>query len=173
MNLLNNMMMKKLMFVMVMMCLALTTKAQDVYNELLSSSIKVAEDETKDIETRKIATFKYDELNYMKQMVLPEVLKDTTDLVTMNRVIKQLNEQSYAMYQFINLFFQRLASTNKKDGKEAVLALFKAASINNPMFNDTDKDLVLAYYNNDNYITQFSLDTDWVKALEDVKRREK
>lgn len=173
MNLLNNMMMKKLMFVMVMMCLALTTNAQDVYNELLSSSIKVAEDETKDIETRKIATFKYDELNYMKQMVLPEVLKDTTDLVTMNRVIKQLNEQSYAMYQFINLFFQRLASTNKKDGKEAVLALFKAASINNPMFNDTDKDLVLAYYNNDNYITQFSLDTDWVKALEDVKRREK
>lgn len=173
MNLLNNMMMKKLMFVVVMMCLALTTKAQDVYNELLSSSIKVAEDETKDIETRKIATFKYDELNYMKQMVLPEVLKDTTDLVTMNRVIKQLNEQSYAMYQFINLFFQRLASTNKKDGKEAVLALFKAASINNPMFNDTDKDLVLAYYNNDNYITQFSLDTDWVKALEDVKRREK
>ena len=167
------MMMKKLMFVMVMMCLALTTNAQDVYNELLSSSIKVAEDETKDIETRKIATFKYDELNYMKQMVLPEVLKDTTDLVTMNRVIKQLNEQSYAMYQFINLFFQRLASTNKKDGKEAVLALFKAASINNPMFNDTDKDLVLAYYNNDNYITQFSLDTDWVKALEDVKRREK
>ena len=144
-----------------------------MYNELLSSSIKVAEDETKDIETRKIATFKYDELNYMKQMVLPEVLKDTTDLVTMNRVIKQLNEQSYAMYQFINLFFQRLASTNKKDGKEAVLALFKAASINNPMFNDTDKDLVLAYYNNDNYITQFSLDTDWVKALEDVKRREK
>ncbi len=173
MNLLNNMMMKKLMFVVVMMCLALTTNAQDVYNELLSSSIKVAEDETKDIETRKIATFKYDELNYMKQMVLPEVLKDTTDLVTMNRVIKQLNEQSYAMYQFINLFFQRLASTNKKDGKEAVLALFKAASINNPMFNDTDKDLVLAYYNNDNYITQFSLDTDWVKALEDVKRREK
>ena len=167
------MMMKKLMFVVVMMCLALTTNAQDVYNELLSSSIKVAEDETKDIETRKIATFKYDELNYMKQMVLPEVLKDTTDLVTMNRVIKQLNEQSYAMYQFINLFFQRLASTNKKDGKEAVLALFKAASINNPMFNDTDKDLVLAYYNNDNYITQFSLDTDWVKALEDVKRREK
>ncbi|MBQ6063813.1 MAG: hypothetical protein IJK42_08930 [Prevotella sp.] len=165
--------MRKLMFVVAMMCMTLTTNAQDVFNELLSSSLKVAEDESKDIETRKIATFKYDELNYMKQMVLPEVLKDTTDLVTMNRVIKQLNEQSYAMYQFVNLFFQRLASASKKDQKDIVISIFKAASINNPMFNDTDKDLVLAYYNNDNYITQFSLDTNWVKALEEVKKRER
>ena len=162
--------MRKLMFVVALMCMTLAIHAQDVYNELLSSSLKVAEDESKDLETRKIATFKYDELSYMKQMVLPQVLKDTTDLVTMNRVIKQLNEQSYAMYQFINLYIQRLASTSKKNGKEAVLAIFKAASINNPMFNDQDKELVLAYYDNDNYITQFSLDTDWVKALEEVKK---
>ena len=165
--------MKKLMFVVAMMCMTLTANAQDVFKDLLSSSLKVAEDETKDIETRKIATFKYDELNYMKQKVLPEVLKDTTDLVTMNRVVKQLNEQSYAMYQFVNLFFQRLASAGKKTQKDAVIALFKAASINNPMFKDPDEELVLAYYNNDDYLTQFSLDTDWVKALESVKRRER
>jgi hypothetical protein len=38
------------------------------------------------------------------------------------------------------------------------------------MFNDTDKDLVLAYDNNENYITRFSLDTDWEKALQQVRK---
>jgi hypothetical protein len=33
-----------------------------------------------------------------------------------------------------------------------------------------DKDLVLSYYNREDYITQFSLDTDWIKAMAEVKR---
>jgi hypothetical protein len=151
--------------------MSLTIQAQDVFNELLSSSLKVAENTQNDIETRKVATFKYDELCYMKQKLLPEVLKDTTNLVVFNKVIDLLNQQSYAMYQFINLFVEKLASGKKKK-QEVVLAVFKNASINNPLFNDEDTELVHAYYNNDNYLTQFSLDTDWIKALEEVKKHE-
>jgi hypothetical protein len=33
-----------------------------------------------------------------------------------------------------------------------------------------DKELILSYYNNENYITRFSLDTNWVKALAVVKQ---
>ena len=51
------------------------------------------------------------------------------------------------------------------------MARFKNASISNSRFNDTDKELVLSYYDNSNYMTQFSLDTDWVKALAEVRRK--
>ncbi|MBQ1799538.1 MAG: hypothetical protein II011_02160 [Prevotella sp.] len=163
--------MRKLLFVAAFLCMSLTIQAQDVFNELLSSSLKVAENTQNDIETRKVATFKYDELCYMKQKLLPEVLKDTTNLVVFNKVIDLLNQQSYAMYQFINLFVEKLASGKKKK-QEVVLTVFKNASINNPLFNDEDTELVHAYYNNDNYLTQFSLDTDWIKALEEVKKHE-
>jgi 4-hydroxybutyryl-CoA dehydratase/vinylacetyl-CoA-Delta-isomerase len=36
---------------------------------------------------------------------------------------------------------------------------------------DMDKELVLSYFDNPNCITQFSLDTDWVKAVEEVKKK--
>ncbi len=32
-----------------------------------------------------------------------------------------------------------------------------------------DHDLVLSYYDNSNYLTRFSLDTDWVKALAEIR----
>ena len=38
----------------------LNTNAQEVYKEILNISEKAANDKTKDIETRKIATFKVD-----------------------------------------------------------------------------------------------------------------
>lgn len=164
--------MKKLLLIAALFCVTMNIHAQDVFNELLSSSLKVAEDTKKDIETRKIATFKYDELCYMKQKLLPQVLKDTTDLVTFNKVIDILNQQSYAMYKFVNLFVEKLSARGKKKKQESVLAIFKGASINNPLFNDEDTSLVHAYYNNENYLTQFSLDTDWIKALEEVQKRE-
>ena len=128
-------------------------------------------DKSKDIETRKIATFKYDELSYMAMKVRDDVLRDTTDLEFFNQTVKMLNEQSYAMHEFLTLYMKRLTSTKKKTERDIIITMFRDASINNPLFNDLDKELVLAYYNNDNYITQFSLDTDWIKALEAVKKR--
>ena len=62
-----------------------------------------------------------------------------------------------------------LLSKLKKD-KEMVKAKFRAASINNSLFNDVDKEVVYSYVDNDRFITNFSLDTDWVKALEAAKQ---
>ena len=64
---------------------------------------------------------------------------------------------------------KRLAAAGKKD-KELLKAKFRTASINNSLFNDVDKEVVYSYVDNDNFITQFSLDTNWVKALEEVKK---
>ena len=52
--------MKKILMVAALFCLTATAKAQDVFKLLLQDAKTVAEDKSKDIETRKIATFKYD-----------------------------------------------------------------------------------------------------------------
>jgi hypothetical protein len=135
--------------------------AQNVYNEILRLSKAVANDTTKDVETRKIATFKVDELNYMA-MKSNEVMPDST--------VRMLDYQAYAMYDFINLYIDRLSKTKRDAEKEVIRVQFKNASINNSRFNDMDKDLVLSYYNRNDYLTQFSLDTDWVKAIEEIRK---
>ena len=43
--------------------------------------------------------------------------------------------------------------------------------LNHPLYNDLDKNLVLVYFNSEDYLTQFSLDTDWIKALAEVKKK--
>ena len=82
-----------------------------------------------------------------------------------------LDRQAYALYDFIDTFTQRLAKATKTSQRDEVIAVYRNASINNPWFNDSDKDLVWSYYNNANYITQFSLDTNWEKADAQVKSR--
>jgi hypothetical protein len=85
--------MKKIIMMAVLLCMTtVTVKAQDVFYEILRTSKAVAEDKSKDIETRKIATFKYDELSYMAMKVRDDVLRDTTDLEFFNQTVKMLNE---------------------------------------------------------------------------------
>lgn len=155
----------------VVLLLTASANAQDVFKLLLQDAKTVAEDKSKDLETRKIATFKYDELSYMAMQVRDDVLRDSTDLDFFNRTVTMLNEQSFAMYEFIEFYFERLAAAKKKEERDIVITVFRNASINHPLFNDMDKELILSYYNNENYLTRFSLDTDWVKALAVVRER--
>ena len=161
----------KRLFLFLIMALAMSGQAaaQDVANEIIKLSKAIVDDTKQDLQTRRIAYFKVNVINYMKMKVRDEVLRDTNDLKVFNENIKMLNEQSYAMYQFVNLFVKRLTESNKKEAKEVVMTRFRNASINNPLFNDMDLDLVLSYYNNPEYLTRFSLDTDWMKALEEVR----
>ncbi|MBR3726588.1 MAG: hypothetical protein IKN21_03175 [Prevotella sp.] len=163
--------MKKILMTAVVLLLTASANAQDVFKLLLQDAKTVAEDKSKDLETRKIATFKYDELSYMAMQVRDDVLRDSTDLDFFNRTVTMLNEQSFAMYEFIEFYFERLAAAKKKEERDIVITVFRNASINHPLFNDMDKELILSYYNNENYLTRFSLDTDWVKALAVVRGR--
>ena len=72
--------------------------------------------------------------------------------------------------EIYRLALERLGASKKKEDRDVVMTVFRNASINYPLFNDMDKELVLSYYNNENYITRFSLDTNWVKALAVVKQ---
>ena len=151
--------MKKILILALMACTTcFTAQAQEVYKRILMVSKQTAADKSKSIDVRKVATFKVDELNYMA-MKSKELMPDST--------VRMLDTQAYAMHEFINLF----SEAKKKTQKELVMARFKNASINNSRFNDMDKELVLSYYDNSNYMTQFSLDTDWVKALAEIRSK--
>lgn len=155
--------MKKLILTLAFsMTAVICINAQDVYKEIMRLSKEVANDTSKDLQTRRIATFKVDELEYMAQRTMEQMPDSSASI---------LNYQAYAMYEYVNLFLKNYTATDKKKEKLDVVDTFMNASIQNPRFNDKDKELVMSYINAEGYVTKFSLDTDWVKALADVKEK--
>ena len=78
--------------------------------------------------------------------------------------------QALAMYEYVDLFTRQLTKETRRKDRQAVIDLFKQVSLENPRYHDMDQDVVLSYCRAEGFLTQFSLDTDWVKALESVKR---
>ncbi len=155
--------MKRIVLTLTTWCFVLTgTFAQEVYQEIMRLSKQEADDKSKSIELRKIATFKVDELDYMA-MKTKELMPDSA--------VSVLDYQAYAMYDFINLFSNKLSKADKPKDRANIILMFKNASLNNPRFNDTDTELIMSYVGDERYITQFSLDTDWVKAIAEVRKK--
>ena len=155
--------MKKTFIAFVLLCTSYATlQAQNVYNEILQTSTKVAQDKSNDLDKRKVATFKVDALKYM-MMKTRELMPDIS--------MRMVDAQAYAMYSFVNNYLKDLAKTKKKKDKELVKNIYKEVTLRCPRFNDMDRDVVLAYYNNNNFLTQFALDCDWEKALKEVKKK--
>ncbi len=154
--------MKKIFITLMLFCsFAMQSSAQEIYEEvknILASYETEKNDTLKNIELRKIATFKYDAIYYML-------------LKTEGETERELGNQVASMIDFVNLFLERINDTRKdKKNKELTLAKFKAASLEHSRYNDIDKETVYAYVDHPNFLTQFSLDTDWVKALEAVQQ---
>ena len=154
--------MKKLLMIFAILFASTSVSAQEIYIEvkrIQKQAETFANDTTKNLDERKIACFKYDAIYYLVDRASQE------DRFTEY----ELGQQTDALIEFVNLYVKRLASANKKD-KDMVKAKFRTASINNSLFNDVDKVVVYSYVDNDKFITNFSLYTDWGKALEAVKQ---
>ena len=155
--------MKKLLLFLFACFMTLNVSSQDIFNEvkkLKDNAEALMNDTTKDLETRKIACFKNDALYYLIGKAATE------DTFTEY----ELGVQANAMIDFVNLYMKRMGEVKKKKDRELIMIKFKDVTIQNSLFNDPDKELVYAYVDNDKYITQFSLDTDWTKALEAVRK---
>lgn len=134
--------------------------AQDIFGEvkkLMDGYQKVKNDTTQNLDVRKIATFKWDAIYYM-------VYKSSDETE------QSLGVQVSAMIDYVNLYLQKLKNAKGKDNKALIAAKFKNATLENARYNDVDKEIIYAYVDNPDFLTQFSLDTDWVKALESVKK---
>ena len=152
----------------------LTVNAQQerVSKQLYTSAYKIATDSKEDVNVRKAASFKVDAITYLNTRTLSAIV-DTTKQLS-NKEIAHLNAQldsmAYYMYDFVNLYLKNYAKAGTDKDKNRIKKIFRDASINNPLYGDKDDEVVLAYYNREDYPTQFSLDTNWIAALEEVKR---
>ena len=64
----------------------------------------------------------------------------------------------------------RAISTEKR---LEVLACYRDASLQNPLFGDDDKETTYVYVNDKQTYTPFSLDTDWEKAYDQATEKVK
>lgn len=157
--------MKKLFIILALVCMSvLSTSAQEIYDEVrrIEKEAKAfAKDTKNNLEARKIATFKYDAIYYLIDKASQEPLFSEYEL----------GVQTNAMIEFVNLFVSKLSTLKKNKDKDMLKAVFRTATINNSLFNDVDKEVIYSYVDNENFITQFSLDTDWPKALAEVQSK--
>lgn len=157
--------MKKLFIILALVCMSvLSTSAQEIYDEVrrIEKEAKAFANDTKnDLEARKIATFKYDAIYYLIDKASQEPLFSEYEL----------GVQTNAIIEFVNLFVSKLSTLKKNKDKDMLKAVFRTATINNSLFNDVDKEVIYSYVDNENFITQFSLDTDWPKALAEVQSK--
>ena len=157
--------MKKLFIILALVCMSvLSTSAQEIYDEVRSIEKEAkafANDTKNNLEARKIATFKYDAIYYLIDKASQEPLFSEYEL----------GVQTNAMIEFVNLFVSKLSTLKKNKDKDMLKAVFRTATINNSLFNDVDKEVIYSYVDNENFITQFSLDTDWPKALAEVQSK--
>ena len=166
----NNMKTKRLFVTAVMVAaLALNANAQQVFKEIYNSANATLTNPKEDAGVRKIALFKVDALTYMNTKYL-EVVLDTINKPSYN-VMARRDSMAYFMYDYINLFMKEYNRAGKTKQKDKVMKIFRESSINNPLFNDPDREYVLAYFNREDFVTQFSLDTNWVKACADVRKK--
>ena len=154
--------MKKVVL-MIIMCFAFVTNSfsQAIYNEvtnLMKQNRAIANKDTEKLETRLVAVFKADALYYL--------ITKAGENETFTE--HELGEQANAMIEFVNKFVKELSQT-KKNNVPMLRVHYKDASLKNSKFNDMEKEITYAYVDKPNYITPFSLDTDWLKALEEVK----
>lgn len=157
--------MKKLFIILALVCMSvLSTSAQEIYDEVrrIEKEAKAFANDTKNnLEARKIATFKYDAIYYLIDKASQEPLFSEYEL----------GVQTNAMIEFVNLFVNKLSTLKKNKDKDMLKAVFRTATINNSLFNDVDKEVIYSYVDNEDFITQFSLDTDWPKALAEVQSK--
>ncbi len=165
--------MKKILIAGLMMLTGFSAQAQEVFKEIYDSSYKTATDPKEDVGVRKIASFKVDALTYINTKTL-ELLSDTTREISKEEIagiMSRRDSLAYYMYDYVNLFVKEYQRAGKKKDKDAVLKRFRDASINYPLYNDPDRELVLAYYNREDYLTQFSLDTNWIEANAAIRKK--
>lgn|SRR5574344_261983 len=157
--------MKKIFFI-ITLCLAniMYAPAQEIYKEVnrMKESFDSIKNNTKQsMDVRLIATFKEDALYYL----LMNSGKDE------NFTERELGKQANAMIDFVNSFLKEYTKAETPQDENRIIEKYKSISLNYSLFNDMDKDVTYAYMKNNNYLTRFSLDTDWVKALEDVRSK--
>ncbi len=148
---------KILLFLVMLTSFSTSMNAQEVFNSIKSKASEVVNDPLANPIVKKISQFKLDALDYLV-IKMKEQMPDST--------VTFLDKEALAMNNFITLYTQSILDNRNQPGayQVKIIKLFMDASYSNPLFKDSDTELVLVYYNNGESLTRFSLDTDWRRA---------
>lgn len=152
--------MKKRIIIGIFIAFSVQMQAQDTFHTLLNQAAIAVNTHDANDYTTKVNYFYLTALNYMLSEMKPQ---DTAQF-------RILDEQALAMHRFVSRFIDWISHTsNEKLRRKGIKAFLKHGS-SHPFFNDKDKDTTLSFIGDPNYITPFSLDTDWTAAYQGVDR---
>lgn len=147
-----------LLSVIFLLGISTTLSAQEIYTEIRRTAQLKANDQTADALVRKFSMFKLEALNYMAIKMKEQFPDSTADL---------LDKEALSLNVFITNYTRSLVESRNMPAnhQKKVIRAYMDASYSNPLFNDSDQELVLSYFNDSNSPTRFSLDTDWRRAV--------
>lgn len=152
----------------IILLLALTghssLQAQEIYEEVIKMAREKIDDPQVNATVKDFSRFKLNALNYLG-MKLRETSPDAPVTV--------LDNEAYALHGFINLYTKMLLdnATQPPTFQKKIIKVFMDASYESPLFHDSDSETVLFYYKREDCLTRFSLDTNWIEALEKVTNK--
>lgn len=137
---------------------ASTLSAQEIYTEIRRTAQAKVNDSSADILVRRFSMFKLEALNYMAIKMKEEFPDSSAEL---------LDKEALSLNIFITNYTRSLIENRNMpvNYQKKVIKAYMDASYSNPLFNDTDKEMVLSYFRDGNSLTRFSLDTDWRRAV--------
>lgn len=157
---------KFLMILFVGLGLATSVNAQSLMQEVHEKATAIVNNPSSSEEQVNINQFKITALNYIVTQVSKRDLKKDSYFFDCQAV----NLQTFISEFMANLMKARQISTEKK---QQVIDCYRKATLDNTLFNDTEKEKVQTYVNEANSPTPFSLDTDWEKAYDQATKNVK
>lgn len=149
-----------------MMVMANNTFAQSLYKKVYELSTEVLNNPKSTEEKIQINQFKVTALNYIAMQVEKRGLKKDSYFYDSQAV----NLASFITDFETNLIKARAISNQKR---LQTIKCYTDASLNNPLFGDTDKETIHCYVTDKKSYTPFSLDTDWEKAFDTATKKMK
>ena len=155
--------MKKILAVL-MLFVGMNVQAQEVYNELRKKNMNIVENKEINTTIRHISQFKVDALNYLA-IKMQEEMPDSS--------VNFLDRQAIAMDNYVQLYIKKLVEYNEMPQalQQEMTKMFMETTKDNPLFKDKDKEMVLNYYSSGESLIRFSLDTNWIKAYDIIRKK--
>ena len=153
-------MMKKIFFAAFLVAFTLMpANAQNLYKTVYNSAVKVVNDPNSSQEQIEINQFEVTVLNYLNAQVQKRALVKDTYFY---------DSQAVNLKSFVDdfIYYVTKARAISTEKRKEVIACYRDASLNNPLFNDNDKERTYCYVNDTKTFTPFSLDTDWEMAYD-------
>lgn len=154
--------MRKLLSLLTLTMLSLHStevRAQEVYDMALQSATRIVNNPASNFTVVRVAQFKRTALIYMRDMAVKQAPDTPASF---------LDTQAYYLGEFVTTFFNSILRLQGAERKSRIMQFMKASK-DNPVWNDPDKETAESFIISGE-LTPFSLDTDWEKAYNQVKK---